>query len=157
MKEHYVLASTMVLAMFASAAAAKPPVTCGTGHGLCPKQAIERAAAAAPYGSPGRYTLEVRSVGRSKGLIYLNSRRDYHDRRNVSVVLFPKAQHQLRARFGGSITKTLEGHGIAVIGTARRVKTAFYDDNHHYTGRFYYQTHIAVTRGNQLVESPSGK
>lgn len=154
MKQRYVIATTMVLALFASAA--RPSVPCGAGQGMCPSQAITRAAAAAPYGAPGRYTLVVRSVGRVKGLIYLNSQRDYRDQRNVSVVLYPQAQHQLRARLGGSIAQGLEGHRIAVIGTARRAKTLYLDAHHHATGRYYYQTHIAITRGNQLVKSPSG-
>lgn len=155
MKTHFAIATTLILATFASAA--KPPISCGSGHGICPKQAIERAAAAAPYGAPGRYTMVVRSVGRAKGRIYLNSRRNYHDHRNISVVLFPQVQRQLRARFGGSIANTLKGQSIAVIGSARRVRIVSRGDQHDHAGKYYYQTHIAVTRGNQLVESPSGK
>lgn len=153
MRDRYVIATMLALALFAGAA--RSSAACGGHQGLCPSQAIKRAAAAAPYGAPGRYTLVVRSVGREKGLLYLNSRRDYRDRRNVSVVVFPQAQHQLRARLGGSIIRALKGHRIAVIGAARRVKVVFQDRHHLPTGRFYYQTHIALTRGNQLVHTPS--
>ncbi|WP_329740565.1 hypothetical protein [Dyella sp. A6] len=116
-------------------------------------QAIDRAAAAAPYGVPGRYTLVVRSVGHAKGLVYLDSQRDYRDQRNVSVVLYPNAQAQLRARLGGPLAKTLEGHRIVVVGAARQVKILFMD-NGHTTGKYYYQTHIPVTRGNQVTDLP---
>lgn len=153
MRARLLIAVTLVALL--SACATTPQVPCGTAQGICPMQAIERAAAAAPHGVPGRYTLVVRSVGRANGLIFLDSQRDYRDQRNVAVELYPQAQSQLRARLGGPLEKALEGRRIVVIGAARRVKILFLDSNHHYSGKYYYQTHITVTRGNQVLELPA--
>jgi len=144
----------VTLLAFLSGCATTPQVPCGTTQGICPMQAIERAAAAAPYGAPGRYTLVVRSIGQSNGLIYLDSQNDYRDQRNVAVVLYPRAQAQLRARLSGSLERALEGRRIVVMGSARRVKILFVDSHHHYSGKYYYQTHIAVTEGDQVQEVP---
>lgn len=144
-----------MLAALAAACTTAPPLPRGTAQGICPMQAIERAAAAAPHGVRGRYTLRVRRVGHADGLVYLDSQRDYRDQRNVSVVLYPQAQAQLRARFDGSLSRTLQGQRIAVTGVARRVKIVFLDSHHRATGKYYYQTHIAVIRGRQLEQLPA--
>lgn len=149
MKGHTLIALPLMLLLGACATA---PVPCGTAQGTCPMQAIERAAAAAPYGVRGRYVLVVRRVGRAQGLVYLDSQRDYRDPRNVAVVIYRRAQAQLRARLGGDLARTLMGHRIAVIGRVRRVRVRFYDDAGHYSGKYYFQTHIDVGRGAQVLD-----
>lgn len=111
--------------------------------------AIERAAALAPGSYPGLFTLTVRASGRQDGHLYLNSELDYRDQRNISLEIAPVAQGQLEMQLGAPVETALQGRRIEIAGEARRVRINFLADGRP-TGKYYYQTHIFIARGNQL-------
>jgi hypothetical protein len=115
-----------------------------------PMVAIERAAALAPGAYPGVFILTVRASGRQHANLYLNSETDYRDPRNVSLEVLPVAQAQLESRLGAPAEIALQGRTIHVDGEARRVRIDFSTDGRP-TGKYYYQTHIVIARGEQLL------
>lgn len=117
---------------------------------LTPSEAVIAAADVAPAAVGGVFEMQVRGSGRVDGKIYLNSERDYRDQRSVSVVILPVAFEALRERFGDSPDRALAGKMIRVRGYARRVRIDFLSDNGRPSGKYYYQTHIAVTRADQI-------
>jgi hypothetical protein len=115
-----------------------------------PRVAIERAAALAPGAFPGTFLMRVQASGRQDGMLYLNSETDYRDQRNLSIEVAPVAQAQLELRLGAPADVALRGRVIRVDGAARRVRIAFLA-NGRATDKYYYQTHVAVRRGDQLL------
>jgi hypothetical protein len=115
-----------------------------------PMEAIERAAALAPGAYPGVFVMTVRASGRQGSSLYLNSESDYRDPRNLSLEVRPVAQAQLESRLGASAETALRGRTIRVDGAARRVRIDFTADGRP-TGKYYYQTHVVVERGEQLL------
>ncbi len=127
---------------------------CATPHisrdAVMPMEAIERAAALAPGAYPGVFVMTVRASGRQGSSLYLNSESDYRDPRNLSLEVRPVAQAQLESRLGASPEIALRGRTIRVDGEARRVRIDFTADGRP-TGKYYYQTHVVVERGEQLL------
>ncbi len=121
---------------------------------LTPEQAVMNAAEVAPQGVSGLFEMTVRASGVADGgRLYLNSQADYRDPRNMSVVLTPALQTELRARFGAGPGSFLQGKRIAVRGTARRVRIAF-TANGRPTQKYYYQTHLVLERASDLSVAP---
>jgi hypothetical protein len=129
---------------------------CATGpavssrDGIPPSVAIERAAALAPGEFPGTFIMRVQGTGRQDGNLYLNSEVDYRDQRNLSIAITPVAQAQLELRLGAPAEVALRGRVVRVDGAARRVRIAFFADGRA-TDKYYYQTHVVVRRGDQLL------
>ncbi len=115
-----------------------------------PMLAIERAAGLAPGAYPGVFVMTVRASGRQGASLYLNSESDYRDPRNLSFEVRPIAQVQLEARLGAPAETVLQGRTIRVDGEARRVRIDFTADGRP-TGKYYYQTHVVIERGEQLL------
>ena len=68
------------------------------------------AAEVAPQGVSGLFEMTVRGSGiADAGRLYLNSQPDYRDPRNLSVVLTPAIQAQLRERFSADPAEFLDG------------------------------------------------
>lgn len=115
-----------------------------------PSVAIERAAALAPGEFPGTFVMRVQGSGRQHGNLYLNSEIDYRDQRNLSIEIQPVAQAQLELRLGAPAEVALRGRIVRIDGAARRVRIAFIADGR-VTDKYYYQTHVVVRRGDQLL------
>jgi hypothetical protein len=121
----------------------------GSVRAIAPFDAIQSAAAAAPQGVPGVFELRVRATGRQDGNIYLNSEADYRDQRSLTVAVQPSAFAVLEKQFGAAPDVSLNGKTIRVRGVARRVRIDFVD-NGQPSGKYYFQTHVAVARGDQI-------
>ena len=117
---------------------------------IAPMVAIERAAGLAPGAYPGIFVMTVRASGRQGPNLYLNSENDYRDPRNLSFEVRPIAQAQLENRLGAPVETALQGRTIRVDGEARRVRINFTADGRP-TGKYYYQTHVVIERGDQLL------
>ena len=128
------------------AGAHRPIAAAGT---IAPFEAIQAAAAAAPGRVPGVFEMRVVASGRQSGNIYLNSEKDYRDQRNLTIAIHPSAFAALHSRFGGDPDDALAGRVIRVKGAARRAQILFLE-NGRPTGKYYYQTHVDVIRGDQI-------
>ncbi|SFO26096.1 hypothetical protein [Sphingomonas sp. OK281] len=137
----------MLFGAVALAGCATPQVS---RDAIGPMVAIERAAGLAPGGYPGIFVMTVRASGTQGSSLYLNSERDYRDPRNLSLEVRPIAQAQLEARLGAPAGTALQGRTIRVDGEARRVRIDFTTDGRP-TGKYYYQTHVVIARGEQLL------
>jgi len=138
-----------LLLVAAGAALAGCATAVPDGGYMFPVEAIARANAAAPSGVPGRFALRVRASGRQSGMVYLNSEDDYRDQRNLTVAIAPPAQRMFAELNGPAFEKTFEGKDILVTGVARRVRIDFIANGRR-TGKYYYQTHVAVTDADQI-------
>ena len=107
------------------------------------------AADEAEEGVPGVFVLTVTATGRSKGDVYLNSETDYRDPRNLSVRILPKAQEELRKKFGDDFEAALKGKPVEVMGLIKRTKVVF-TANGVNTDKFYYQTHLIMYWADQI-------
>ncbi|RKF18211.1 hypothetical protein D6851_15485 [Altericroceibacterium spongiae] len=117
---------------------------------LTPEQAVINAAAVAPDGVKGIFELTVRGTGRDGGYLYLNSQKDYRDQRSLNIEISPSVQRELADRFGIDPRVYLAGKRIAVRGEAKRVLINF-TYNGAPTGKYYYQTHIALSAPEDLT------
>ncbi len=116
---------------------------------ITPRQAIERAADAAPAAVDGVFDIQVRSTGDQDDHIYLNSEDDYRDQRNLTVDIPPATASVLQIQYGESPETFFKGKHLAVTGQAKRVKIWFFADGMK-TDKYYYQTHVVVTDPSQL-------
>lgn len=117
---------------------------------LSPREAIEKAADAAPAGVFAQFEMTIAAVGEQFSMVYLNSQEDYRDQRCLTVAISPEAQEELRERFGRNLEKALKGKTIRIAGTARRVRIDFIVDRKP-TGKYYYQTHVNMDSIKQLI------
>ena len=117
--------------------------------GTSPEVAVMRAAAAAPRGVSGTYVMTVRATGRQDNHLYLNSKNDYRDQRDLTIDVPPGVEDELAARLHASVPEALTGKRIAVRGVARRIRIGFMA-NGMMTGKYYYQTHVTLGAANQL-------
>jgi len=123
-----------------------PPLTVG----MTASQAVMAAADAAPNGVTGTFALIVRRVEMVGPRLFLNSQADYRDQRNLSIAIQPGALGALRQKLGGDPQSVLKGKDIRVTGVARRTRIDFTEDGKP-TGKYYYQTHVAVTDQAQIA------
>lgn len=114
-----------------------------------PMHAVHIAAAAQGRPVAGVFALTVRATDRDQGRVFLNSERDYRDPRNLSIVMPEAVARDLAAQLGGDPVDRLRGKRIQVTGEARRTRIDFLHDGAP-TGKYYYQTHVHVTRAAQL-------
>lgn len=122
---------------------------------LSPREAIEKAAEAAPAGVLAAYEFSVAAVGQTGDKIYLNSEEDYRDQRCLTLVVLGDAQDALRQQYGDDLKAALDGKTIRVFGAAQRVRIELTKDGEP-TGKYYYQTHVVVGSPKQLLSvSPS--
>ncbi|MEP7210450.1 MAG: hypothetical protein ABI740_06405 [Alphaproteobacteria bacterium] len=120
---------------------------------LAPAQAIA-AASKADDGAEGVFEFQVGSVGETsrKGRpVFLNSEADYHNPKNLSVMIQPAVVKEVEAAAGGSLDKTLANKRIKVTGVAKQVKVAVYGEDHEKTGTTVTQTRITVTNASQIA------
>lgn len=116
---------------------------------ITPRQAIEKAADAAPLGVDGTFDMLIRGSGHQDGYTYLNSEDDYRDQRNLTVAIPPGVASALKALYGEAPETYFKGKHIQVSGQAMRVKILFFCSCGE-SDKYYYQTHVALTDPNQL-------
>jgi hypothetical protein len=117
---------------------------------LYPEEAVMKAADAAPGFVTAVFDFAVRRTEQVGSDFFLNREEDYRDPRNISVVLDPDAQRQLRNSYGDDLSRYFVGHHMLALGTARRVQIDFIDDRGKPSGKYYYQTHIGIVSPRQL-------
>lgn len=117
--------------------------------GMSAQQAVMAAADAAPRGVPGHFALVVKRAEMVGPRLFLNSEEDYRDQRNLSVAIQPHALPALRDRLGKDLRAALVGRDVRVRGVARRTRIDF-TNNGRPTGKYYFQTHVAVDSANQI-------
>lgn len=143
----------LVLLSISGCATTQPGL--GKRYWVQPSQAVQLAAAAAPRGVAGTFSLTVKSTGSQNGLVFLDSEFDYRDQRNLSIALTTGTARQLLKRLGLSSVVALKGKHILVHGVARRVKIVFIA-NGRPTDKYYYQTHVRVSHASQIVLEKEG-
>lgn len=111
---------------------------------------IEQSEAAAPYGVAGNFTLKIKSVGQQGGVVYLNTQEDYRDRRNITVRLSAEFATQIVNNSSDSLAEFFVGKVIRVAGEAKREHIDF-TSRGRATGKYYYQTHIAVEDSAKIL------
>ena len=107
------------------------------------------AAEKAPDMLAGVFVMNVQATGRSGGDVFLNSETDYRDPRNLSVRILPKAQEELRKKFGNDFEAALKGKPIEVMGWVQRTRIDF-RANGVETGKYYCQTHVIMQSAEQV-------
>jgi hypothetical protein len=112
-------------------------------------EAVIAAASASGAGVRGVFAMNVRRAEQVGPRFFLNSEADYRDQRSLAIAIQPWALPGLRARFGGDLRRALLGKDIRVAGFARRERIDF-TVNGRATGKYYYQTHVAVTDARQV-------
>lgn len=132
-----------------SACAGCAPLARHPGAWIDPMHAVHLAAAAQGRPVAGVFALTVRATDRAEGRVFLNSERDYRDPRNLCIVMTEATARELAAQLGGDPVARLRGKRIQVTGEARRTRIDFLHDGAP-TGKYYYQTHVRVTRAAQL-------
>lgn len=116
---------------------------------LTPVEAVIAAAGASGAGVRGVFAMQVRRAEQVGPRYFLNSEADYRDQRTLSVAIQPWVLPELRARFGGGLRRAFLGKDVRVFGYARRERIDF-TINGHRTGKYYFQTHVAVTDARQI-------
>ncbi len=119
-----------------------------------PVDAIRAANDDPSYGVRGSFVLTVKAIGSRQGWTYLDSERDYRDQRNLAIRLPSAMVPKLEQRLGVALD-ALKNRRIVVLGVARRVRVDFLAGGHP-TGKYYYQTHVAVHSPTQVDFAPSG-
>ena len=114
-----------------------------------PADAIRRAAEDAPRGVIGMWELQVVASGRDARNIYLNSEADYRDPRNLTIRFDKSATAAFTKKFGQAPDVALKGKRIAIAGYAQQQRIDFLAGGNP-TGKFYYQTHVAVIDPGQV-------
>ncbi len=143
------LKTTTVLLVALMTTACSTRLPADEARWLQPPQAIQLAADAAPRGVAGVFAMQVKAVGATDHVVYLNSETDYRDQRNLTVAVSPAAARQLEARVGAPLARALDRRRILVRGSARRVRIDFVSDGTP-SGKYYYQTHVRVTDTAQI-------
>lgn len=126
---------------------------------MSPREVVMAAADAAVHKKAFRAEVDmvVKAVGESRGMVFLNSEKDYRDQRCLSVVIAPKAQTKFREKHGEPPHSFFQGKRILVHGPAQRVKINISDDANKATGDYYYQTHLLVKHVDQISVRSAGK
>ena len=137
------------IAFAADAPAAAPAAPIVVPPPMTPREAVFKAADAAPAGITGRFRLTIQATGHQDGHVYLNSETDYRDQRNLSVDLCPVSLASVKAKFAADPEAFFVGKEIEVRGMAHRVKITFLSDGKP-TDRYYYQTHVFVCSADQI-------
>ena len=116
---------------------------------ISPVQAIMSAAETAPHGVSGVFEMHIKSTGRQRGVIYLNSETDYRDQRCLTLAIHPTVVPGFVQKYGEDPDIYLKNKMVHVSGEAQRVKIWF-NSNGKRTEKYYYQTHVLVKNESQI-------
>ncbi|MCC2605068.1 DUF2059 domain-containing protein [Planctobacterium marinum] len=111
--------------------------------GMRPMKAIELSEMFGPFGFDGVFQFEIKAANIHNNILYINSEKDYRDRRCLTVRLKSELVSEFINQYGENVSEALVGKSLLVKGTAKRqVIKAIGPDNEPMFP--YYQTHIAV-------------
>lgn len=116
---------------------------------IAPALAVMAAADAAPRGFRGTFGFKVVRAEMVGPRLFLNSYPDYRDQRNLSVAIQAPALAELKRRYGADLRAAFLGRIIEVDGLARRQRIDFTTSGRP-SGKYYFQTHVGVTRPDQI-------
>lgn len=122
----------------------------GLGGPIPPMLAVMLAAEHEDTGAMGLFAFQVKNVGRVGDDLFIGSEADYRDQRNLSIRIRPDAQHELQALHRADPETMLMGKFVSVWGRVRRVRVDFTSYGLP-TGKYYYQTQLAVVDATQLL------
>lgn len=148
----FLLAALVALSACQTTSASRPAPHYGLDVISAPA-AVLAAADAAPRGYPGRFGMVVKRAEQVGPRLFLNSEADYRDQRSIAIAIEPLAQIALRRIHGPDLRAAFLGKAIQVDGVARRERIDFLANGRR-TGKYYYQTHVAVTRADQITLVP---
>ncbi|MEO8619086.1 MAG: hypothetical protein ABI412_06965 [Sphingomicrobium sp.] len=117
---------------------------------LRPEEAVIKASEAGSPGVVGVFDLSVVIANEVDRRIFLGTQPDYRDQRNLAIAIEPDAFRGLMSRYGAPIVDKLRGKHLLVIGKAVPVKISINDELGRPTGKYYFQTHVAVTHPEQI-------
>ena len=103
----------------------------------------------APDGIKGTFQLPIKASGSQRGIIYLNTEKDYRDRRNITVAIHPNLIDAFTKKYGESPDSYFINKTIVVTGEAKRMKI-FFISKGRITKKYYFQTHVKVASLNQI-------
>jgi hypothetical protein len=130
--------------------AEKRPPTIDAVAGREPLSPLEAISLAASGPTEGVFRFTVAGQGQDARKIYLNSEPDYRLPTCLTIAVDRRIENAL-LRLAGYGTGDLVGKTIRVAGTVSRVRIHYLDEKRQPTGRFYYQTHVAVVSADQLT------
>ena len=139
----------MMVLLLALACAGCSSVQRGDRGWIEPTEAIRAANEDPSYGVRGHFVMTVKAIGGEHDVVFLNSERDYRDQRNLTVKMRKTLVPQVERRLGVPL-QDLKNRRIVVLGTARRVRILFLDEAGRPSGKYYFQTHVAVTSETQI-------
>lgn len=145
------LAAALLAVVMAGACGGQPaPVAAGVAEAAA--DGVSASVAAVPLSA-----LKVASVGGGRGkqsVVFLNSKADYRDPDNLSVMVRPDAARALEEALGGPLKETLGGRTISVRGEVQRVEIkprARAGETGDTRREPWFQNRIEVTSADQVV------
>lgn len=103
----------------------------------------------APNGVEGTFQLPIKASGSRRGIVYLNTEKDYRDRRNITVVIPPNLIKSISNKYGESPETFFINKTIEITGEAKQVKI-FFISRGKITDKYYFQTHIKLESLTQI-------
>jgi hypothetical protein len=103
----------------------------------------------APEGIKGTFQLPIKASGNRRDVVYLNTEKDYRDRRNITVAIHPKLIEEFTKKYGESPDSYFIDKTIEVTGEVKRMKIFFYSKGK-ITKKYYFQTHVRVASLSQI-------
>ena len=111
---------------------------------------IRQASEAAPDDVKGEYTLKIKSAGKTKSALFLNTEANFRDPRNVSVAIHYRAFKAFRKEYGNEAQDFFVGKKIKVQGEAKRVPIRISNEKKPPYKHYYFQTYIHVYKSSQI-------
>ncbi|BDX05389.1 DUF2059 domain-containing protein [Planctobacterium marinum] len=124
-------------------------------HTTPPMRAIERSEALHHLGKgvEGVFEFKIKAAAVANGWLYLNSEKDYRDRRCLTVKIPEIFIDELRASYGYDLEKELPGLSLMAKGEAKRHTIRAMGPGNKPSFP-YYQTHVTLDSLEDLLLSP---
>lgn len=142
------LLRAVALVFLVAVACACSPVT-SKQDWIEPIDAINAANNDPVHGVRGKFIITVKGLDSYPQESFLNSERDYRDQRCLTIRIPTSLLPELEQRLGLAFAD-LRHRRLVVLGVARRQRIEFFRGNMP-TGKYYYQTHVAVSSATQIT------
>ena len=103
-----------------------------------------------PSGNSNRQVLNIKAAGVQGQFVYLNTELDHRNQTNITIAIPPSVAQKLELKFGASPQEFFVGKSVSVTGDSRKIKVRENNDGVP-TGKYVYQTHIRITKPEQIV------